>query len=192
MAARKKNNNINLIPKEEFTSSVIGRLLAWLLSTFRFIVIVVEMVVMGAFFSRFWFDSKNSDLADEMKQKEAQVLASKQTEAEFRLIQRRLGVFADLTKENKYASSYLKEIVVSIPTEIILSSIDFSESGILLSGQAPDERSIAQLVVNLEAGGTRQVSISQIAVNREDKSLIDFSLSIQNATTKTENKEVKS
>ena len=62
----KKEPEINLLPQEEFEGSVIGRILKWGLSTFRIIVIIVEMVVMAAFLSRFWLDAKNSDLNEDI------------------------------------------------------------------------------------------------------------------------------
>ncbi len=66
MAARKNQQLINLLPQEEFAVSTLGRILAWLMSTFRYIVIAVEMVVMLAFLSRFWLEwnTHDVDLAD--------------------------------------------------------------------------------------------------------------------------------
>ena len=66
MAARKKNKEINLLPQEQFAASTTGRVLAWVLSTFRMIVILTEMIVIIAFLSRFWLDIKSNDLTDEV------------------------------------------------------------------------------------------------------------------------------
>ena len=84
MAARKKRQ-INLLPQEEFAASTLGRVLNWLLTTFRYIVIVTEIVVMTAFLSRFWLDAKSTDLNELIKQKQAVIAASADFEKEFRL-----------------------------------------------------------------------------------------------------------
>lgn len=70
-ARKKKTKAINLLPQEAFAKTTLGRTLTWLLSTFRIIVISVEMVVVVAFLSRFWLDARITDLNDELKQKQA-------------------------------------------------------------------------------------------------------------------------
>ena len=52
MSARKEE--INLLPQKGFEATTAGRILAWILSTFRIIVIITELLVMVAFLSRFW------------------------------------------------------------------------------------------------------------------------------------------
>ena len=68
MAARKKSSRINLLPQEEFAASTLGRILAWILSTFRILVIMTELIVILAFLSRFWLDARTTDLNEEIKQ----------------------------------------------------------------------------------------------------------------------------
>src|SRR3989344_9480970 len=92
-----KTRSINLLPQEEFDVSVVGRILKWAMGTFRIIVIVTEMVVMGAFLSRFWLDAQNSDLGDEMGVKSAQVEAQSDFEKKFRRLQTKLGIFKSLS-----------------------------------------------------------------------------------------------
>ena len=70
-----KNKSINLLPQEEFDASIFGRTLKWAMGTFRIIVIITEMVVMGAFLSRFWLDAQNSDLDNSIKIASAQISA---------------------------------------------------------------------------------------------------------------------
>ena len=72
-----KKKNINLLPKEEFDASVVGRLLRWAMGTFRIIVIITEMIVMAAFLSRFWLDAQNSDLNDEIRFASSQIDSQK-------------------------------------------------------------------------------------------------------------------
>ena len=90
MAALKqksKKEEINLLPQKGFASTTAGRILAWILSTFRIIVIVTEIIVMVAFLSRFWLDAQNTDLDEEITQKQALIAASLGFEKRFKQTQ---------------------------------------------------------------------------------------------------------
>src|SRR3989304_5055627 len=101
MAAHKKEEQINLLPEKGFEQTTTGRILTWILSSFRIIVIVTEIIVMIAFLSRFWLDAQNTDLTEELQQKQAVLSASKAFDAEFKDTQKRLKVFTDLTAHCK-------------------------------------------------------------------------------------------
>ena len=90
MAAQKGSKLINLLPQEEFANSTIGRVFTWAMSTFRIIVIGMEMVVMVAFLSRFWLDAINVDLNDIIKQRSAVIAAQSYFEKAFRDLQTRV------------------------------------------------------------------------------------------------------
>src|SRR3990167_1085348 len=98
MAAPKEKALINLLPQEEFESSTFGRVLKWLLSSFRIMVIITELVVMTAFLSRFWLDAKTTDLNDSIKQKQAVIESQNNFEKEFRKTQNRLVIFKEVTE----------------------------------------------------------------------------------------------
>src|SRR5512144_1767398 len=97
-----KSKSINLLPQEEFENSVLGRILRWATGSFRVIVIITEMVVMGAFLSRFWLDAQNSDLNDSIQIKSAQISAQKDFENQFRQIQKKLDIYKGISKSNQF------------------------------------------------------------------------------------------
>jgi hypothetical protein len=103
MPINKSAKHINLLPQDDFQTTGIGRVLKWALSTFRVMVIVTELVVMSAFLSRFWLDSKNSDLNEAMGIKKAQVMAYKEVEKEFRSYQTKLSIASSLYLEGSNA-----------------------------------------------------------------------------------------
>src|SRR3989344_5652085 len=109
-AKKEKQKLINLLPQEEFTASTLGRILTWLLSSFRIIVIVSEMVVMGAFVSRFWLDAKNADLSDDIEQKQAVVTSFSDFEQQFRSIQKKLLIFSSLSKSSEAPSQTIETL----------------------------------------------------------------------------------
>ena len=182
MAAKKKQKQVNLIPHDDFESTTVGRILTWLLTTFRYIVIVTEMVVMFAFLSRFWLDARNNDLSEEIKQKQAQILSSSSFEKEFKNTQQRLKIFSALTSEATPNSRLLEAISKVMPVEIYLQTTSFSENRITLTGYAITERDIAQFMVNLESGGVfDEVVLTKVDTDLNEIGLIGFSLQLDTA-----------
>jgi Tfp pilus assembly protein PilN len=179
MAARKKKKKINLLPQEEFAQSTLGRVLAWLLSSFRVIVIVTEVFVMMVFLSRFWLDAKSADLNDLIKQRQAVLVASVDFEKEFRGVQKKLSIFSELTAVEQPTTNHLNTTSSLVPPEIILSSLSFVGDDIKIEGISPNERGIAQFVANLDASDEiKEVAITQISTDKETQVLLTFSLKI--------------
>lgn len=179
MAARKRKN-INLLPQEEFASSALGRTLAWALSTFRIIVIITEVVVMGAFLSRFWLDARVSDLNDEITQKRAVIETTSKFEEDFKSAQKRLGIFSALASEEAAASSTLEAITSYIPANVTLVTYSFLQDKATVKGVTPSERAIAQFIANLDSDQNfGEITITQLGASEDQTSQLLFTLEIQ-------------
>lgn len=182
MAKKIKKGQINLIPQNEFESSVLGRILTWLLSTFRYIVIATEMVVMLAFFSRIWLDARNADLSDEIKQKEAVLSASRDFEEEYVQNQTKLAVLKNVFAKEGQTSKTLEEITALTPTDVVMLSYSQTVDGITVRATSPSEQSISQYIVNLEGSETfDSINLEQIKTD-QDSSFLEFSLKIMPKT----------
>jgi Tfp pilus assembly protein PilN len=179
MAARKNQSLINLLPQEEFAGSTAGRILVWAMSTFRYIVIGTEMVVMIAFLSRFWLDARNVDLNDLIKQKVAVLTAYSGFEKDFRDTQKRLKIFSVLSGEEKTPSLYLNAITTSLPNDIRLINLTGNVTAYQIRATSYSELSIAQYIVNLEKNGSfEKVSISNLDSSQQDSGIITFNLKL--------------
>ncbi len=177
MPINKSAKHINLLPQDDFQTTGIGRVLKWALSTFRVMVIVTELVVMSAFLSRFWLDSKNSDLNEAMGIKKAQVMAYKEVEKEFRSYQTKLSIASSLYLEGSNAK-LLKGIQDLMPSDVILTSFAKNGQGISIKALSFSERSIAQFLVNLESLKTiKDVELSQVSTNSENSAITLFTIS---------------
>jgi len=53
---------VNLLPKDNFEFSLVGKFLRWALTAGRVMVVLTEFVVILAFGSRFWLDKEMNDL----------------------------------------------------------------------------------------------------------------------------------
>lgn len=182
MPARKKQEDeINLLPQKGFQTSTTGRVLAWILSTFRIIVIVTEMIVMIAFLSRFWFDAQNSDLNEKILHKQAALSALIDFERKFKDVQKRLAIYSSSTKREISNTEVLNLIKNSLPSDVILASITLEKDKIKITGITPSEKSMQQLIVNLSSNQKKftDVNLTEAGTKPDDPSFILFGIDIK-------------
>lgn len=176
----KKKFGINLLPQEEFEASMTGRVLRWAMTTFRYIVIVTEMIVMGAFLSRFWLDAQNSDLNDLLEIKTAQIAVQEDFEKEFRKTQTRLSVFQALSKE-KALSNTFEQVSTSIPESVRLQSLNYTDQDnvVQVKGVSGSEIGIAQFMANLKSKKVfKKVELNQIASSEDNQGFTIFGIKL--------------
>lgn len=179
MAARKKEQLINLLPQREFAESTFGRVLTWTLSSFRVIVIVTELVVVVAFLSRFWLDARITDLNDEIKQKQGVISSFSTLESRFRQTQEKLQIFSALTLNEKQISNILAGLASRLPPEIKLTSFSISKGKARLEGVSFTEQSIMQFITNLESANIfEKITIGEVS-SLKDQSFLSFSINGQ-------------
>lgn len=177
MAAQKQTKKINLLPQEEFAASTIGRVLKWLLSSFRFIVIATEMFVMIAFLSRFWLDARISELSESIRQKRAIIESYSKVERDFRNAQNALNVFKLVTSSNIEYSQLLAAISSQIPQDVQITTLGVSGRDVQIKASAVTETSAINFITNLKNSNLFQtIDLTQIA-SEQGTSSISFSLS---------------
>ncbi len=169
-----KDTQINLLPQKEFAGTFFGRVLAWIISTFRIIVIVTEILVMAAFLSRFWLDAQNTDLTESMDEKRSIIAASQDFEQQFKDTQDRIHTVSELSK-NLSVSSYLSTITKSVPPDVSLSGLSKLPGELEITAVTTSERSAQQFVTNLQNSGLfNEVSLTDIHSDSENPNLIAF------------------
>jgi hypothetical protein len=99
MAALKRSKKqINLVLKDEGLKTVSGQVLSWALTYGRYIIIIIQIVVLSVFFLRFKLDRDHADLKEAVTQKQALVQSVSDLEAEIRRIQKLLTDIRGITK----------------------------------------------------------------------------------------------
>lgn len=173
-----KNKLVNLLPQEEFEASVTGRVLKWAMGTFRIIVIVTEMIVMGAFLSRFWLDSQNSDLTDSINVRSAEISAQSDFENQFRQLQAKLSIFKQLTATGT-SKDKLDSITSKVPQDVILSSLSVGENSAQVKGIAASELGVLQFMTNLKSESSlKSTDLASISSPEDNPSQINFAINI--------------
>ncbi len=183
MAAQKRQDDqINLLPQKGFQASTAGRILAWILSTFRIIVIATEIIVMIAFLSRFWFDAQNSDLNETLLHKQAVLSASADFEDKFKDVQNRLDIYSQIDKlvgENTKSIDIVKK---SVPGDVILTDVLSQAEYIKISGITPNEKNIQQMIVNLSENTVfSDVNLIEASTKLDDPNIYEFTISAKKA-----------
>ena len=118
--------SVNLLPKSEFELSFWGKFLKWSLTAGRYIIILTEMVVIGAFLSRFKLDKDLSDLTEAINGKKAILEALASTEKTFRKTQSNLEIAQKAINTKPKTLDLWNETVQTMPPEIILTTASFT------------------------------------------------------------------
>ena len=141
--------------------------------------VFTDLVVICAFLSRFYFDTKLANLHDEIKESQAIIEATSTFEESFRSLQKRLSLIKTLSAakiEGEKKISFLAQI---LPSDVTLANVSFTKDKADLSGTAGSETGMATFIKNLLlVPQIKTVNISHLSI--KDKSqggLINFSLS---------------
>ena len=159
-ALKRKTPAINLLPTDEVDASIKNRIITWLLGSFRFLVVFVELVVIVGFLSRFFLDSRNADLTDEINQKKALIESYLPFEHDFKRAQARLATFNTYAYSQTLFSDYVALATKNLPSDLQITKIDLTASdfSILVVGQ--NEQNILSFVTRLK----KETALSQMNV----------------------------
>lgn len=123
--AKKK---ISLLAKKPIEATAGGRVVQWLTSSGRAVLVVTELVVLLAFISRFWLDTKNNDLGEIVRQKRIILETSQSFEKDFLALQSRISSAGDFINEYEELGLYLKIITDNLPRDVVIEQFSLSKA----------------------------------------------------------------
>lgn len=171
-----KKKSVNLVIREGFEHTTVGRVLTWGLSVGRVIVIVTELVVIAAFLSRFWLDRTLTDLNEDNAGLKRQVEAVSDFEANFRRAQERIETIKKVAVKTEYADR-VSEISALLPSGVTLTKISFLKQDMNLSGIALSEEGLAGFVSTLSQSRKFQdISLGSVTLETERRQGLAFQL----------------
>lgn len=166
---------VSFLPKEELEQKALGRVLIWVLSTGRWIVVLTEFIVICAFLSRFYLDREIADLHDDIFQKQAIVEAMSNFEEEFKSLQTRIETIDELVGQ-AMPNEILETIIPVIPNDVFLNSFDFQEDKIEISAVALSYQGLANFWYDFgKLENFANVKITKIG-KEEQKTEITFTI----------------
>lgn len=176
MAARKKT--IEFLPQEEWEKGPIGKILKWVITVGRHIVIFTELIVILAFLSRFKFDRDLTDLGEKIKQQQAIVNSWSSFEKEFRFLKTRLNEVEKITKSQSDYSGLLDEISTLTPGDVTISSLEIRNGKEFnLDAVSLSESGVSLFIRKLKNSPKfTSVALTAISLNKEKDLGIYFQL----------------
>jgi hypothetical protein len=160
---------ISLLSEENVVKTLTDKTVKWILSVGKYIVIFTNLVVIGAFLSRFWLDRQNTDLSEKIRQQKAILSSVQNFEKEFRLFQSRLTKIKDEFNSEYGPADPLLIIAESLPADLLLSDFKFTENNgkiqVNLKAQIFSEVGLANFIDNLLS----QPEISSVQVRTIEK-----------------------
>ena len=176
--ATAKFGKINLLPKDSFELSGLGKILKWALTSGRILVVLTEFVVILAFGSRFYFDKKLNDLIEVIGQKQAVVESYVDIENKIRDLLSRQAVVDKYLKESLGIGDVINQIKRVTPVDVSFTEISVDGAGFSLTGMAGSEGGLASLLI----GVNNILSVTGISVGSIDydqrQGAINFKISV--------------
>lgn len=149
MKPKSVNFSINLLPRDPFFDSLLGRTLKWALSVGRYLVIFTELVVIISFATRFTLDRQVTDLNDALNQKKLVIESYGQLDETFRAIQTKLTDSKQIDQQINIADAFPK-LVAIVPRDVQLDELTVTTESVFLSGSAPSQNTLNLLLNNLQ------------------------------------------
>ncbi len=170
---------INLLPKDPFEESLLGRVLSWGLTVGKWIVIVTQIVVVSVFLFRFSLDRKLNNLRRDIGKEVVKIKAYESIENNFRLAQARILLAKDLIANQDKIKLGFKEQAQLIPDDIWLEKIEINQKQINLVAYAYSMNSFNRFLENLRASKKfKKISIQNIESGAEKQAKLKFNLTV--------------
>lgn len=170
--------DINLLPREDFEKQPLGRFLIWALNVGRWIVIVIELIVILAFLSRFKLDRDLADLHESIRAKQQIIQGYAPFEKDFRLFQERLVLADKLSRNQLGATRLLDEISQATPTDVALTNLSYVDGEIKIVGSALSEKGLKSFTYALSNSKLlKDLSMGNVSKSSENSDGYRFTLS---------------
>lgn len=147
---KSEKKSVNLLIFDEFEKSPLGKFLAWALTVGRYIVVLTELVVLGAFLFRFKLDADLAIIGEKIKSKQAVIESFGDLEDKVREIQQKLKIIKQVEGERVDGEKVLAEISKTTPTNVSFQKIDYDEGGIGCEGVSLTELEISKFINEME------------------------------------------
>lgn len=178
MAAQHGLSHINLLPKESFQFSALGRILKWTITVGRVLVVMTEFVVILAFASRFYFDKKLNDLNDEISSKLNVIAAYAQVESQMRDVLARQGVIETAQRSSVNTADTIAKLSRLIPFGVTVDILQINGKKVSFNANAGSEALFSQTIYNFKTDpGVVGITLGQTTYD-QSSGQVKFTLTV--------------
>lgn len=157
----KKSASINLIKDQK--NDLLERVVNWSLGVGRVLVIITELIALGAFLWRFGLDQQLVDLHTQIRQKQAIVSAFKKNEDQYRNLQDRLSIASNFLTIGEARVKIYKDVLSLATIGIKFNKTSLSNNTITLQANVDSISTLSNFIDTLkENPAIESVSIDKI------------------------------
>ena len=131
LKSEKQPKSINFLEPVYAPNDIWSNAYIWLVEVGKYLLILVELIVLGVFFSRFVLDKKNNDLTEEINNKIV-LLSNENWKKNASLFSNYQVLFADAKKVREgqeINSTTISELLSGVPSSLTLENIAYSNEG---------------------------------------------------------------
>lgn len=143
-------SQINLLPKDSFEFSSLGKILKWSTTVGRVLVVMTEFVVLLAFASRFYFDKKINDQTEEINSKLELIQGYESIESQTRTILLKQGPIQQYLSNNMGIESRFTQLAQDVPLGTAISDLNFNGKDLDIKGAANSETTFAVMLAKFK------------------------------------------
>jgi hypothetical protein len=141
--------NINLVPKDPFFETILGKTLRWSLSVGRYIVIFTELMVILSFVARFSLDRQLTNFNDSIHQKQIAIESYGDLEEKVRLIQAKSDQYQQIEQQVNITDVF-PALTKITPRNIQLDELTIKPNKISMSGKSLSQEALNVLINNFQ------------------------------------------
>jgi Tfp pilus assembly protein PilN len=149
MAKKPAQIRVNLLPKDPFYETPVGKILKWSLSVGRYIVIFTELIVILSFVTRFSLDREVTDLNESIFLKQSRIEAFGDLEERIRETQKKIEQYNQIKQQSNIAEVFPKLSQIT-PTDIKLKDLVVKTDTIIMTGSSLSQNSLNLLITNIQ------------------------------------------
>ncbi len=156
---------INLLGSSKQELSPVGRMITWITTYGRYIMITTEMIVLIAFISRFSLDRQLTDLKDEISQKQDIIAYNQGLEITFKRTQDSLNKIKVLLDRQSKPTDTIQTLHTLLPSGTYFQTLSINNGKVTAQITSLTVQSFSQLLLNLNA----TKSLKNIEIGTIDK-----------------------
>lgn len=134
-----KKSAINLLQEQQKEPSLWEKIYLFVTNTTRVVVIITEVLVLGAFGWRFYLDRRVNDLNEEIDTFQEVLDRVEEDELEYRILQEKFVAYNEIWENASLTHSFIPQIQSLIPDSIENESLSYSNGDLSISGSGSVE-----------------------------------------------------
>lgn len=148
--AQTNTPEVELLPHEAREEKGVGRVIEYVLTFGRALLIFTEIIVIALFFFRFTLDAQITDLGEEINRNRQILQSQKDLEAKLRVASSQVNFWEKPEKEKFLPQKVLSALEQITPQSVVFSELILDQEKLSISGQVLDNASFASLISALK------------------------------------------